>query len=155
MLSSLGRYVDAVPLILRIGLGLTLVFSHGLPKLMEGPERWEALGGAMANIGIGFAPMFFGFMAGAVEFVGGLLLLAGLAVRPAALINLFVMFVAASQNVATAGSLAGGRAHPIDAGVALVALMVLGAGKYYSLDAKLGLDAPGEAAPRSTARATV
>ena len=139
MLRSLGAYKDSVPLILRIGLGLTLLFAHGIPKLMEGPERWEGLGRAMANIGIGFAPMFWGFMAGAVEAAGGVLLLIGLAVRPAALINLFVMFVAAAQNIATAGSLGGGRAHPIDAGVALLALLVLGAGKY-SLDRKLGFD---------------
>jgi putative oxidoreductase len=142
MLTFLGAYVDRVPLILRIGLGLTLIFAHGLPKLLEGPERWQALGGAMANVGITFAPMFWGFMAGATELVGGVLLLVGLAVRPAAAINLFVMFIAAAQNLATAGSLGGGRAHPVDAGVALLALMVLGAGQYYSLDAKLGLDRP-------------
>jgi putative oxidoreductase len=155
MLTFLGAYVDRVPLILRVGLGLTLIFSHGLPKLLEGPERWQALGGAMANVGITFAPMFWGFMAGATEFVGGILLLAGLAVRPAAAINLFVMFIAAAQNVATAGSLAGGRAHPVDAGVGLVALMVLGAGQYYSLDAKLGLDRPKAAAPRTAAQPAV
>ena len=54
---------------------------------------------------------------------------------------LFVLLVAALQNVVTARSLAGGRAHPIDAGVGLVALMILGAGKW-SLDRKIGLDAP-------------
>ena len=100
MLTFLGAYVDRVPLILRIGLGLTLIFSHGLPKLLE-PERWAALGGAMANIGITFAPAFWGFMAGFTEFIGGVLLLIGLAVRPAAAINLFIMFIAAAQNLAT------------------------------------------------------
>jgi putative oxidoreductase len=151
MLKSLGAYKDSVPLILRVGLGLTLLFAHGIPKLMEGPERWEGLGRAMGNLGIGFAPMFWGFMAGATEALGGVLLLIGLAVRPMALINLFVMFVAAAQNIATAGSLAGGRAHPIDAGVGMLALLVLGAGKY-SLDRKLGLDAPAVEKPAGTTR---
>jgi putative oxidoreductase len=139
MMKSLAAYSDSAPLILRIGLGLTQLFAHGIPKLLEGPERWEALGRAMGTLGISFAPMFWGFMAGAVETVGGLLLLVGLAVRPTSVALLFVMFVAAAQNVATAGSLAGGRAHPIDAGVGLLALLVLGAGKY-SLDRKWGLD---------------
>lgn len=139
MLKSLGTYSDSAPLILRIGLGLTQLFSHGIPKLLEGPERWEGLGRAMQTLGIGFAPMFWGFMAGATETVGGLLLLLGLGVRPTSVVLLFVMFVAAAQNIATAGSLAGGRAHPIDAGVGLLALLVLGAGKY-SLDRKLGFD---------------
>jgi putative oxidoreductase len=141
MMKSLAAYSDSAPLILRIGLGLTQLFAHGIPKLLEGPERWEALGRAMGTLGITFAPMFWGFMAGAVETVGGLLLLVGLAVRPTSVALLFVMFVAAAQNVATAGSLAGGRAHPIDAGVGLLALLVLGAGKY-SLDRKWGLEAP-------------
>ena len=140
MLKSLGNYIESVPLILRIGLGATQLFAHGLPKLME-PERWEATGRAMGNLGINFAPVFWGFMAGFSEAVCGLFLLIGLFVRPSCVILLWVMFVAAAQNVITAGSLAGGRAHPIDAGVGLLALLVLGAGKY-SLDRKFGWDAP-------------
>jgi putative oxidoreductase len=150
MMKSLGAYSDSAPLILRIGLGLTQLFAHGIPKLLEGPERWESLGRAMGTLGVGFAPMFWGFMAGAVETVGGVLLLLGLAVRPTSVALLFVMFVAAAQNLATAGSLAGGRAHPIDAGVGLLALLVLGAGKY-SLDRKWGLDQAPTAQNKSAA----
>jgi putative oxidoreductase len=150
MMKSLAAYSDSASLILRIGLGLTQLFAHGIPKLLEGPERWEGLGRAMGTLGITFAPMFWGFMAGAVETVGGLLLLVGLAVRPTSVALLFVMFVAAAQNVATAGSLAGGRAHPIDAGVGLLALLVLGAGKY-SLDRKWGLDQAPAAQSKSAA----
>lgn len=150
MMKSLAAYSDSAPLILRIGLGLTQLFAHGIPKLLEGPERWEGLGRAMGTLGITFAPMFWGFMAGAVETVGGLLLLVGLAVRPTSVALLFVMFVAAAQNVATAGSLAGGRAHPIDAGVGLLALLVLGAGKY-SLDRKWGFDQAPAAQTKSAA----
>lgn len=140
MLKSLGEYIDSVPLVLRIGLGATQLFAHGLPKLLE-PERWEATGRAMANLGITFAPTFWGFMAGFAETVCGLFLILGLFVRPSCVILLWVMFVAAAQNVLTAGSLAGGRAHPIDAGVGLLALLILGAGTY-SLDRKFGWDGP-------------
>ena len=151
LMKSLGAYGDTAPLILRLGMGLTQLFAHGIPKIVEGPERWESLGRAMQTLGIGFAPVFWGFMAGAVEVVGGLLLIVGLAVRPTSVALLFVMFVAAAQNLATAGSLAGGRAHPIDAGVGLLALLVLGAGKY-SLDRKWGLEgtAARTARPQST-----
>ncbi len=138
MLKSLGRFSDSVPLVLRLGLGGTQVFAHGLPKLME-PERWEATGRAMGSLGITFAPVFWGFMAGAMETVCGVLLLLGLFTRPATLMLLWIMFVAAAQNVMTAGSLGGGRAHPIDAGIGLLALLILGAGKL-SLDHKFGFD---------------
>ena len=137
----LANYSDNAPIVLRIGLGLTQVFSHGLPKLLEGPERWEPLGRAMGNIGITFAPMFWGFMAGFTEFVGGILLIIGLFVRPTSLVLTFVLFIAAVQNVVTAGSLGGGRAHPVDAAMGLIALALLGAGKW-SLDRKLGIEKP-------------
>ncbi|MSO31001.1 MAG: DoxX family protein [Acidobacteria bacterium] len=139
MLKSLGNYSDSAPLVLRIGLGLTQLFSHGLPKLLEGPERWEGLGRAMGNLGITFAPMFWGFMAGFTELVGGILLIIGLFVRPTSVVLTFVLFVAAVQNVVTAGNLGGGRAHPVDAAMGLIALALLGAGKW-SLDRKLGLE---------------
>jgi putative oxidoreductase len=121
-------------------LGLTLVFSHGLPKVMA-PDRWENTGQAMASLGITFAPVFWGFMAGATELLAGVLFLIGLAVRPSAALMVFVMFVAAAQSLATAGNLGGGRAHPVDFAAGCIALMILGAGAY-SLDRKLGLDRP-------------
>jgi putative oxidoreductase len=139
MLKSLGKYADSAPLVLRIGLGLTQVFAHGLPKLLEGPERWEPLGRAMGNLGITFAPMFWGFMAGFTELVGGILLIIGLFVRPTSIVLTFVLFVAAVQNIIMAGNLTGGRAHPVDAAMGLIALALLGAGKW-SLDRKFGFD---------------
>jgi putative oxidoreductase len=136
MFRSLGKYSDNVPLILRIGLGTTMLFSHGLPKMA--PDRWEGTGRAMAALGITFAPAFWGFMAAITETVGGLFLLLGLWVRPTCAVLIFVLFVAAARNLIN-GSLAGGQAHPIDAAVGLIALMILGAGKY-SLGKKMGID---------------
>jgi putative oxidoreductase len=111
-----------------------MLFSHGLPKMT--PDRWEGTGRAMAALGITFAPAFWGFMAAITETVGGLFLLIGLLVRPTSAVLIFVLFVAAARNLLN-GSLAGGQAHPIDAGVGFLALLILGAGKY-SLDRKLG-----------------
>ena len=140
MLTSLGKYREYVPLVLRFMLGMTLFFSHGLPKITA-PERWEREGQAMANLGITFAPVFWGFMAGATETLAGLLFLVGLAVRPSALVMLFVMFVAALQSLVTRGNLLGGQAHPVDFAAGALALLILGAGAY-SLDRKLGLEGP-------------
>ena len=53
-------------LILRIGIGIS-IFFHGLPKIMGGPETWTAIGGTMSNLGINFAPTFWGFMAAFAE----------------------------------------------------------------------------------------
>ncbi len=139
MFKSLGKYASSASLILRLGLGTTMIFAHGLPKVLEGPEGWAQTGRAMASLGINFAPTFWGAFACFGELIGGIMLLAGLFVRPVAMFLISVLFVAAAQNVVNAGSLRGGRAHPIDAGTGLLALVVLGAGKA-SLDAKLGLD---------------
>ena len=139
MFKSLGKYSSSASLILRLGLGTTFVFAHGLPKVLEGPEGWAATGKAMASLGINFAPTFWGAFACFGELIGGILLLVGLCTRPVAMFLMSILFVAAMQNVVNAGSLRGGRAHPIDAGTGLLALVVLGAGKY-SLDRKLGLD---------------
>jgi putative oxidoreductase len=144
-----GKHRDSALVILRVLLGLTLVFAHGLPKVLA-PDRWESTGRAMEAIGIGFAPAFWGFMAGATELAAGVLFLVGFAVRPAAAVMVFVMFVAAAQSLATAGTLGGGRAHPIDAAAGYIVVLLLGAGSY-SLDRKLGLDASGAGTTRSTA----
>lgn len=138
MFNFLGKYRQYAPLAIRLVLGLTLVFAHGLPKLMA-PDRWEREGQAMANLGITFAPVFWGFMAGATELTAGICFLIGLAVRPASAMVLFIMFVAALQSVVTQGSLAGGRAHPIDFAAGALALLLLGAGSL-SVDHKIGWD---------------
>ena len=152
MLSFLGNFKDLAPIFLRLMLGMTMLFSHGLPKLLA-PDRWEGTGNAMASIGITFAPAFWGFMAGATETLGGVLLIVGLATRPTSAVLVFVLLVAVAQNLVVAGSLGGGRAHPVDAAAGLLALMVIGAGKW-SLDHKFGLDKTAvTASPQSPALA--
>jgi putative oxidoreductase len=138
MLKFFGNYRDYASLAIRIMLGLTLFLSHGLPKITS-PDRWQGEGEAMAHLGITFAPVFWGFMAGATETLAGLLFLIGLAVRPAALTMVFVMLVAALAQIERTGALRGGAAHPVDFAAGAVALVLLGAGAY-SLDRKFGFD---------------
>jgi putative oxidoreductase len=136
MLKSIGKYRDYAPVTLRVMLGTTLLFSHGLPKLLS-PNRWEREGQAMATFGITFAPVFWGFMSGFTETLAGICFWLGLAVRPMAIVMLWVMFVAASRSVAMGAGLRGGNAHPVDFAAGALALLLLGAGKW-SLDKKLG-----------------
>ena len=142
MLKSLGKYRDYAPLFTRLILGSTLVFAHGLPKLMA-PNRWEREGQAMATFGITFAPVFWGFMVGFTEFLAGICFWLGLAVRPASVMMLWVMFVATSRSLAMGQGLRGGNAHPVDFAAGALALLLLGAGAY-SLDRKMGWEKSAE-----------
>ena len=127
------RHKDFGLLILRIGIGISFFLVHGWPKMMGGPERWEKIGGAMGNLGIDFAPMFWGFMAAASEFGGGLLLIVGLFTRTSSAFLAFTMLVAAANHLSAMDPW--GRVfHPIEMMVVFIALIFLGAGKY-SIDA--------------------
>jgi|WetSurMetagenome_2_1015567.scaffolds.fasta_scaffold52472_1 putative oxidoreductase len=134
---ALSKYRDFGILILRAGLGVMFMYAHGSAKLFGGPERWAAVGASMKHVGITFAPAFWGMLAGTAEFFGGFFLLLGLFVRPAALALTFCMVVASLNMYAASGSLTGSNAHPVEVGIAVLALVFIGAGKY-SLDQKLG-----------------
>jgi putative oxidoreductase len=138
VLGFLDRHSDVGHVILRVGLGFTSFFLRGISQLVGGPERWEEMGGAMQYLGITFAPVFWGLAASLAEAAGGLLLLLGLFVRPASAFLVVTMFVVCVQSLSTNGSLMAARAHPLELGIAYLALMFLGAGRY-SLDRKLGL----------------
>jgi putative oxidoreductase len=90
--------LDVGLLVIRIVLG-AMFFIHGWGKLIGGPEEWQGLGGAMGNLGITFAPTFWGFMAAFAECVGGVMLAVGLFVRPFAALLFFTMFVASVKLI--------------------------------------------------------
>ena len=131
----LNKYKDAGILFLRIGIGFAFIFTHGYGKISGGPELWEKIGGSMANVGITFAPVFWGFMAAASEFIGGILILLGLLTRPAAAFMAFTMLMAFVQHASKLDPWA--RAiHPVELFSVFMCLLFIGAGKF-SLDALL------------------
>ncbi|MCH7760221.1 DoxX family protein [candidate division TA06 bacterium] len=131
ILRFLNKYRDIGLLILRIGLGSMFLF-HGAPKCFGGPEKWERLGTAMGNLGIHFIPVFWGFMAGFSEFFGGLCIILGLFFRPACILLLLTMTVAAVSHFSKGDGL-GGASHAIEDGIVFLSLIFMGPGKY-SLD---------------------
>ncbi|MEZ4235742.1 MAG: DoxX family protein [Myxococcota bacterium] len=130
--SPLGRLADVGNLLLRVGLGAAMVV-HGWPKVAGGEPTWRHLGAAMGNLGITFAPTFWGAMAAFSEFAGGALLIVGLATRPAAAALAFTMFVATLMHVGK-GDDFGVWSHAAELGVVFVGFM--GPGRL-SLDRRL------------------
>jgi putative oxidoreductase len=131
---ALDKLRDVGLLVFRAGFG-AMMCTHGYPKMLGGPEKWEKLGGAMASLGIEIYPVFWGFMASFAELVGGAMLVIGLGTRPAAAMLAFTMLVAAKMHLDGGDGLSG-ASHAIEDGFALIGLLVLGAGRY-SVDARL------------------
>ena len=120
--------IDIGLLIIRIGIGIMFII-HGWGKLAGGPEKWESLGGKMANFGIEFGFTMFGFMASFAEVFGGLFLVLGILWIPANLLLLATMIVATQYHIVNGDSF-GAISHPIEAGIVFLALIFIGPGKY-------------------------
>ncbi|MCX2472803.1 DoxX family protein [Pedobacter sp. MC2016-05] len=130
---SLGKYRNTGLLILRIGLGVMFII-HGFPKLAGGPSGWAGLGGSMKVVGIDFLPVFWGFMASVAETSGGFLLIVGLFFRPACMLLVFTMAIAALVHFGKGDGLKG-ASHAIELGIVFFSLVFIGPGKY-SVDKK-------------------
>jgi len=128
-----GRFndrIDAGILVLRAGIGSMFVIVHGYPKVVGGITLWRGLGGAFnRQIGLSFAPVFWGFLAMLAEFGGGLCLIAGIFFRPACAAILFTMFVAA-LSIIRGGYGFNSASQPIELGIAVAALLLTGPGKF-------------------------
>ncbi|HEY9886342.1 MAG TPA: DoxX family protein [Vampirovibrionales bacterium] len=133
-LNNLNNYSNIGLFILRIGIGVMFIL-HGYPKIMGGPEKWEALGGVMSMIGINYAPTFWGFMAAFAEFAGGILLVLGFLFRPACLLLLGTMAMATTMHVLK-GDGFNDFSHALEAGILFFSLIFIGPGTI-SLDGKL------------------
>ena len=138
---------DTGLLILRVGVGL-MFMGHGCPKIFGGPEKWEALGGAMKSVGIGFAPTFWGFMAAFSEFVGGALLALGLLTLPACALLLVTMVVATAMHLGK-GDPFTQYSHGLEAAILFLSLILIGPGKY-AVDSLICRCPQASAPPRDT-----
>ena len=133
--TNLGKFRDFGLLLLRALFGLYMAFGHGLGKITGGPEQWAGLGGTMEIFGLGFAPTFWGFMAAVAEFVGALLVAIGFLTRPAALLLVLNMSVAATAHIT--GAIDGGPEMALLYGIVFLSLLFIGPGKY-SVDEIMG-----------------
>jgi putative oxidoreductase len=130
--TKLHSYKDLGILLLRLGIGLSFIVVHGSGKIFGGVERWRGIGNAMSNLGISFAPEFWGFMAAFAEFFGGILIILGLFFVPANILLAFTMFVAALRHIMDGDPL-GRVAYPLEMLAVFIGLLFIGPGKY-SLD---------------------
>ncbi|MGQ7853406.1 DoxX family protein [Pedobacter sp. WC2501] len=133
ILDNLGKYRNTGLLLIRIGLGVMFII-HGFPKLAGGPDGWTGLGGSMKVIGINFLPVFWGFMAAVSETFGGFLLIVGLFFRPALMLLIFTMIIAALVHFGKGDGL-DGASHAIELAIVFFGLIFIGPGKY-SVDKK-------------------
>lgn len=132
MKNFLDNNKDLGILALRLGIGCAFALIFGMMKIKAGPDMWAMIGQAMGNFGISFAPTFWGFMATMSEFGGGILLILGLFVRPAAFFMAFTMIVATSTHLKMQDQWYN-VIQPVEMLAVFICLIFLGAGKY-SLD---------------------
>ena len=119
-------WTDRGLLALRLALGLVFVM-HGGQKLFVFGHA--GVTGAMASLGIPF-PALNAVLVTAVEFGGGLALLAGVATRAAAALVAFAMLVAVATAHLSQGLFApAGVEYPLTLLLANVALVMTGAGR--------------------------
>ncbi len=123
-----GRFYNLGLFILRIGLGIMLIF-HGLPKLLGGPDKWESVGQAIQYVGIDSLPVFFGFMSALAETFGGLFLILGLYFLPALIIIVLNLLVAIAFEFGTGDGLSGAT-EAIELLIVFIALFFMGPGRF-------------------------
>ena len=143
MWSFLSRNRDAGLLFLRLALGAFFLWAHGWAKLtgikpesesgLPITETWRALGGAMKHVGINFWPTFWGFMATMAETLGVVLVMIGVAFRPACLLVAFTMGMAGLHMWLMEKTFSGAlreASHAWELGIVFFALIFIGPGKY-------------------------
>jgi putative oxidoreductase len=136
MWAILSRNRDAGLLMLRILLGGVFLWVHGVPKLFKGDvvETWEFLGKQLHLWAIHWPPpKFWGFLAMLTETGGIVLFIIGLLFRPACLLLVVVMSVAATYHFASEKTFSSGlreASHAIEMGIVFLSMIFIGPGKY-------------------------
>lgn len=118
-----ARSADLGLLLLRLSFGLALAFAHGVNKLPPS-DRFVA-----GVIEMGFpAPLFFAWASAFAEFFCAILVVIGLATRPAAAFIILNMIVAAF--IRQAGDAFGDRELALAYLAFGVVILISGAGRY-------------------------
>lgn len=121
-------------LVIRVGVGLSMLIFHGYGKISGGPEMWTKVGGAMGNLGITFLPAMWGFFAALGESVCALLIVLGVLTRPAAAVLAFTMLVAVIThlNMPPENANAGwkGASHAMEFFAVAIGLLISGPGMF-------------------------
>ena len=134
------RATDTALFMIRTVLAAVFVF-HGSQELFGwfGGYGIEGTAGFMQTIGIPF-PTLSALLAGATEFVGGIILLVGTGTRIAAIPMAFTMLVAiATVHRGGFSAQSGGMEYPLTLGVVLVALALTGPGHFTAAGLFTGL----------------
>lgn len=129
----LERGRDFGVLVLRLVVGVTFVY-HGWTQLMAGSTMWEGLGDAAGLFGFTAGHVYWGFGAGIVEFLGGVAMVFGYCVRPAALL-LFCIMVGATAVKSkgldfSAGDSVSEVFYPATMAAVMISLFFSGAGRF-------------------------
>jgi len=125
---------DLALLVIRVGVGLSMLLFHGWGKITGGPEVWERVGGAMGSLGIHFFPVAWGFLAALAESGCSLLLILGVLTRPAAAMLAFTMLIAITRHLGMEPDAAGagwkGASHALELFTVYVGLFLAGPGMF-------------------------
>lgn len=131
--ASPGR-TDLALLVIRLGIGMSMLLFHGYGKISGGPERWTAIGSSMENLGITFLPVMWGLFAALAESAGSLLLALGVWFRPAAALLGITMIVAVTRHLSLPAEEPAsgwqGASHALELLSVYVALFVSGSGRH-------------------------
>jgi putative oxidoreductase len=123
--------MDIASLILRLSLG-TMFTAHGLQKVF-GIFGGSGIDGFSVMLSrLGFAPaLFWAYLAGYVELIGGLFLILGIYVRSTALSLLILIAVAAVKvHIAKGFFLPGGFEYVFIIFSVCLALIIMGGGRF-------------------------
>lgn len=143
IIPAFGSLYDcAVPVtyaLLRAGLGIILI-PHGMQKLFGSFGGMGLNGFAALFDKLGYSPgMFWTWVVGGTEFIGGILLVLGLFTRISAAAQVIFMINAIWFTANSAGFFwtKGGMEYPLLIGLAALYVLAQGGGAY-SLDRKIG-----------------
>lgn len=130
--SILATQADLGPLVLRVPVGLIFA-AHGAQKLFSwfGGYGLDGTGQFFASVGLN-PGYYLALLAGMAEFFGGLALVAGLLVRPAAAALAFAMMIAIVSVHWSKGFFvgSGGYEYALALFAASLSLLFSGAGRY-------------------------